>query len=254
MADPRVALAKDRFKGKKVVVVASGKGGVGKSVVAAGLARALSARRAVGLLDLDVHGPSIPRIFNVVGMHEVDRNGIKPFKLGSLEIVSLACLVGDKPLLVPGVHKEGVASSLLAYSNFSSDLVVVDLPPGLSDELLVLSRAFNYVAVPVTTPSKLSTEVVRSLMKYLRRLGVPTPLLISNMSYVRCCGKVERLYGGSENLAKLAGEFGIDKIVELPYDFELERYLSEGKFLEYRGELMDKLSEAAKVLEAVQPP
>jgi len=252
MDDPRIPLARSRFRGKKVIVVASGKGGVGKSVVAAGLARVLSERKPVGLLDLDLHGPSIPRIFNIKELHEVDRNGIKPFKLGNLEIVSLACIVGDVPLLIPGVHKEGISLSLLAYSNFNSDLVVVDTPPGLSDELLVLSRVFKYVAVPVTIPSRLSSEVVRSLIKYLRKLGAPIPLLISNMSYVRCCGEIRRMYYGSNELVKLVNDFGIPHLIELPHDFELERAISEGKFAEYRGEFLDKLREAVEVLERAQ--
>jgi Mrp family chromosome partitioning ATPase len=225
-ARPLRELARSRLAGRKVIAVMSTKGGVGKSVVASLIALSLPSSTVI---DLDLHGMAIPKLFGLDGkMHEVGKDGIEPFKVNNVELVSLSGVVGNKYVILPGRNAASVMEELIAYSKIGSKYVVVDMPPGLGDEVLVLEEVADFVPVVVTTPSKVSQKVVDYVVGYLRDRG-KRPYLVVNMAYVRCGDQVLRLWGEAE------GD------LELPIDPSLESYV--GKIQDYEGELRDKVGE-----------
>ena len=225
--EPLRELAKDKLKGKKVVAVMSAKGGVGKSVISALLS--LSLPSTVTLIDLDIHTMAIAKLFGVENKElEVDKEGIQPIKIKNVGLISLAGIVRDRYVLLPGKNQSNVMKELVAYSAIKSDYVVFDLPPGLGDEILVLEELTDFKPVVVTTPSKVSLKVVNYLLDYLKERG-KKPTVIVNMSYFNC---------GNEKV-KPFGDYQGD--INLPIDPTLEDYI--GRIQEYEGEVKKVLRE-----------
>ncbi|MCI2415745.1 MAG: P-loop NTPase [Candidatus Aramenus sp.] len=235
--EPLRQLAKEKLRGKKAIAVMSAKGGVGKSLVSALLA--LSLRGAV-LVDLDVHTMATTKLFGLEDkLHEVTKNGIEPFKLGELGVVSLGGIVKDKYVVLPGGNAGEVMESLVAYANLGdANYVVFDLPPGLGDEVLTLERLTDFFPVVVTTPSAVSVKVVEYVMRYLNERE-KRPLLVVNMAYMDCGDdKVARPFGDLKNAEDLAKRYNAP-VVELPIDPSLESYI--GKVHEYDGVVKGKV-------------
>ena len=225
--EPLRELAKDKLKGKKVIAVMSAKGGVGKSVISALLS--LSLPSSVTLIDLDIHTMAIAKLFGVENKElEVNKEGIQPINIKSVGLISLAGIVKDKYVLLPGRNQSNVMKELVAYSAIKSEYVVFDLPPGLGDEILVLEELTDFKPVVVTTPSKVSVKVVNYLLDYLKERG-KKPTAIVNMSYFNC---------GNERVRPF-GDFQGD--INLPIDPSLEDYI--GRIQEYEGEVKNVLRE-----------
>jgi len=232
--DPRIQLAEKKLSRiRHVLLVAGGKGGVGKSTVAASLA--LSIARLgykTGLLDADIHGPSIPKIVKVDFPAKSSVNGIEPAKLENLKIMSTAFFIDeDKPIPVRGESKEKLVLDLFAETDWSElDFLVVDLPPGMGDETLAVLKIFEKhgKAILVTTPSLLSVYVVEKLVKMLMREKVPILGIVKNMAYIPYKGEKIKLYK-KDVVEKLALKYGIDVLGELPLDFDVEEKIFEGK-------------------------
>ncbi len=208
----------------KVIAVTSGKGGVGKSTVAANLAVALARlNKRVGLMDGDIYGPSIPKIFGIeeYELKVVNRKIIPVVRFG-VKVLSIGLLVDESQPIVwrgPMVHK--------AYQQFLSDVewgnldyLILDLPPGTGDAQLSAVQLFPVKGgIAVTTPQDVSLADVRRAIGMLRKVDVPVLGLVENMSYLICphCG--EKIYvfgrGGGE---KLAREMGVDLLAQIPLD------------------------------------
>ncbi|WP_029366510.1 P-loop NTPase [Saccharolobus islandicus] len=219
--EPLLELAKGKLKGKKVIAVMSSKGGVGKSVVSALLS--LSLVPSATLIDLDIHSMGIAKLFSVENRSlEVSKEGIVPIKIGNVNLISLAGIVRDRYVILPGRNQSNVMKELIAYSIINSDYVVFDLPPGLGDEVLVLEELTDFKPVTVTTPSKIAIKVVKNLIEYLNERGKKS-LIVVNMSYFNCHGKREYPFGYK------------DGDVNLPIDPNLEEYI--GKIHEYNGDV-----------------
>ncbi|RLE81021.1 MAG: ATP-binding protein [Thermoprotei archaeon] len=231
--DPRYEMAKLKLgKVKKAILVASGKGGVGKSLIATSLALILKEKGfKVGLLDLDIHGPSTNLILRVRKKPTGDRKGLKPINANGLEYMSLTLLVGEKPLAFRGETKEKLVLSIFAETSWDLlDFLVVDLPPGTGDEVVVTLRLLREkaLAVVVTIPSILSLNVVRRLLRLLTDEKILIRCLVENMSYLRYGNSVIELFGRSEAYT-LAEEFGIKDVLKLPLNPELEELLRRGE-------------------------
>jgi len=225
--EPLRELAKDKLKGKKVVAVMSAKGGVGKSVISALLS--LSLPSSVTLIDLDIHTMAIAKLFGVESKElEVNKEGLQPVNIKNVGLISLAGIVRDKYVLLPGRNQSNVMKELIAYSAIKSEYVVFDLPPGLGDEILVLEELTDFKPVVVTTPSKVSVKVVNYLLDYLKEKGKKSTVIV-NMSYFNC---------GNEKVRPF-GDFQGD--VNLPIDPSLEDYI--GRIQEYGGEVKNVLRE-----------
>lgn len=237
--NPLLELARRRLAGRNVIAVMSGKGGVGKSVVAALLALALP---DAALVDLDLSGMSIPRLLGVGGRHQVDRDGIRPLAVGDLRVFSLAGVVGEHYVVLPGPSQAGVAESLLAFADLGDARnVVVDMPPGMGEELLTLSRAARFKPVVVTTPSSASLAVVLRLLQYLGDMGLKPRAAVINMARL---GELTPF--GDPQPARKAVEPHADLVAEVPLDPRLEGYV--GRLAEYRGPVYRALEDLARRL------
>ncbi len=215
---------------KTVFVVMSGKGGVGKSTVAANLAVGLAAKGAkVGLLDIDIHGPNIPKMLGLEDqVVRGSEQGMLPVKLGdNLSVISMALMpgLGDSAVIWRGPLKMGVIRQFLSEVAWGSlDYLVVDLPPGTGDEPLTISQllAGRAQAVIVTTPQDVSLQDVRKSINFVQQLAMPVAGIIENMSGFACphCGEEVELFkaGGGEGLA---GEADLPFLGRLPFELEV---------------------------------
>jgi len=190
---------------RSVIVVLSGKGGVGKSTVAVNVAAGMAARgRRVGLLDADLHGPSVPGLLGVKGQNaHGDDSALEPVLAcnGRVKVMSVGFLLRgqDDSVIWRGPLKHAVISQFLGNTVWGDlDLLVVDSPPGTGDEpLSVVQIAKPAGAVVVTTPQEVATSDVRRSIDFCRRLNLPVIGVIENMSGFVCphCGRATPIFG-----------------------------------------------------------
>ena len=219
----RIQAAMGRIKRK--ILVLSGKGGVGKSTVAANLAYALAATGAeTGLLDVDIHGPSAPKMLNLDGMKLAsDGERISPVEIGNLKVVSLAFLLQnpDDAIIWRGPVKLGVIRQFFSDVNWGNlDYLVVDTPPGTGDEPLTVCQLLRDAgAIIVTTPQEVSAADVRKSISFCRQLKINILGIVENMSGFICphCGKVTEIFAGSAG-KKLAEQYNIPFLGKIPID------------------------------------
>jgi Mrp family chromosome partitioning ATPase len=212
----RQALAERMCRIRRKIVVLSGKGGVGKSTVAVNLAVALSLSGSkVGLLDVDIHGPSVPQMLRLDGARIQGENGsMLPVEVGSLKVMSLGFLLSasDEAVIWRGPMKMGVIKQFLKDVAWGDlDYLVVDCPPGTGDEPLSVAQLMGTVdgAVIVTTPQEVSLLAVRKSVTFCRQLRLPVLGVVENMSGFACpkCGEVVDIFkaGGGEEMAQAMG-------------------------------------------------
>lgn len=230
--DPTVMAEQQRLEGnlariKHRLVVMSGKGGVGKSTVAANLAAGLAlAGKKVGLLDVDVHGPSIPRLLCLDQSRvTVDGDNIHPVIWhDTMKVMSLGFFLDDgkQAVVWRGPVKIGFIRQLLADVVWGDlDYLVVDCPPGTGDEPLSVLQMLSpgAHAVVVTTPQAVAVDDVRRSLGFCQELEVPVLGVVENMSGIVCskCGNVESLFGkgGGQKLAK---EMNVPFLAAVPLD------------------------------------
>jgi ATP-binding protein involved in chromosome partitioning len=199
------------------LVVLSGKGGVGKSTVAANLATALArAGKRVGLLDVDVHGPSIPRLMGLEGQQALGKDEIlQPVRSAQgVKVMSIGFLLpgGDTAVVWRGPRKYHLIRQFLQQVDWGElDFLVIDAPPGTGDEPLAVAELVRprVSAVLVTTPQDLAVADVRRSVKFCNEVHLPVMGILENMSGLVCpaCGHRIELFksGGGEKLAKDAG-------------------------------------------------
>jgi len=211
---------------KHKIVVMSGKGGVGKSTVAAGLACALARGSKVGILDADVTGPDIPLVMGVDDkVPKGSEEAIQPVEgpLG-IKIISMAQLLPDKDAAViwRGPMKIQVLRQIITFVDWGDlDYLVIDLPPGTSDEPLSISQEIPDIdgAVIVTTPQELSLLDVRKSINFAKAVKMRILGVVENMSGYTCpeCGHKEPLFktGGGK---KMAEQLGIPFLGSIPID------------------------------------
>jgi Mrp family chromosome partitioning ATPase/DUF971 family protein len=203
-----------------VIAVSSCKGGVGKSTVAALLARALQREGlAVGLLDADIHGPSIPTLFNthhpnVACVGET----FLPVVVDGLATMSLGYFMGEKPAVMRGPMVSNYVMQLLSNTDWGTlDYLLIDLPPGTGDIQLTLTQRVSFDgAIIVTTPQALSlVDVARGILMF-ERLEVPVLGVVENMAFFACdgCGKKHHPFGDSSGT--LHDRFGLETLARLP--------------------------------------
>ena len=195
---PASAILKDT---KAVIAVASGKGGVGKSTVAVNLAVALAAMgKRVGLIDADVHGPSLPRMLGVNRKPEGRDGMMQPIQAFGLSCMSIGFLVPeDQALIWRGPMVMGALTQMLGQVEWGAlDVMVIDLPPGTGDAQLTLSQKVTLKgAVIVSTPQDIALIDARRGVAMFNKVNVPILGLIENMSYFECphCGGRTDIFG-----------------------------------------------------------
>ena len=246
---------------KHKIVVMSGKGGVGKSTVAAQLAVGLAfAGYSVGLLDVDLHGPSIPRMLGIQGHAEVmeDEQLIKPAIIDEgLKVISVELLIPDKDASViwRGPMKIGVIRQLMGDVTWGAlDFLIIDAPPGTGDEpLTVAQNVEGAKVVLVTTPQEIALADLRKSMDFCRRLEMPVLGLVENMAGLVCphCGGQVEFLGKGGGLAT-AGKFGVKFLGSMPWDTRLMAAADTGRLVEFLRRDQDDAAPWKRMVEEVR--
>ena len=185
MADPRIGIIEERLKGvNSIIAVSSGKGGVGKSLIASLLAVILARKGyKVGLFDLDFTSPSTHVILGVEGLQPKEEKGIIPPQVHGLKFMSIVYYSGDYASPLRGADISNALIELLAITRWNTlDFLIIDMPPGISDatlDIIRLIKRINFLIV--TTPSQLAFETVRKLINLLSELKIPIVGVIENM-------------------------------------------------------------------------
>ncbi len=185
ITDPRLDIITRRLENvEKIIAVSSGKGGVGKSVVASALALRLKEKgHSVGLLDLDFTSPSSHVILGVEGLYPEEEYGIIPPMAHGLRYMSITFYSQDKPAPLRGADTSDAIIELLAITLWGNlDYLIVDMPPGIGDATLDMIRLVERIRfLVVCTPSKVAYETVRKQVRLLHDLNIPTTGIIENM-------------------------------------------------------------------------
>ena len=220
---------------EKIIAVASGKGGVGKSTTAATLAFLLSSmNRKVGVLDADVYGPSMTHIFKAakIGTGSLDKTKVEPKLFANIKVISAGMFAPkEKAQILRGPMAGNLVKQF--YSEVSwGDLhyLILDLPPGTGDIQLTLAQNLPITtSVIVTTPEEIATNDVEKAIQMFHILNIPIAGIVETMSYFTCdsCDKRHSLYPGNGG-TRLSEKFGIPLLAQIPFDPQLNRDLDQG--------------------------
>ena len=232
--DPRLEAIRRQFSEVDyVLLVGSGKGGVGKSVTAATVALLLSNKGyAVGLLDLDLHGSVVPVIFDIEDHEpEESREGLLPPVVLGVKVMSLGLFAKNRPVPIHGRNKRDAITELLAITKWDElDFLIVDLPPGTGDEVLVSSTLIpvEKEVLVVMTPSALARTVVSRAIILFRDLHVRIMGLVENMAYMKV-GERTIYPLGKPMGEELARNLNVQYLGMLPLDPLLSAMIEERK-------------------------
>lgn len=231
------AIKKNLKDVKNIVMVISGKGGVGKSTVASNLALVLAGMgKKIGLLDIDIHGPNLPKMLGVEKerMQSPAENRIEPVRISdNLKLVSMAFLLPeeDQAVIWRGPLKMKIIQQFLSDIQWGKlDWLVVDAPPGTGDEPLSMAQLVPASsAIIVTTPQEISILDVKKSIDFARKINLRVLGIIENMSGFKCphCGKEILLFkeGGGKKLAK---NMEIPFLGSIPLDPEIVKSADKG--------------------------
>lgn len=215
MVDPRTSIINKRLaRIGKVIAVSSGKGGVGKSLVAATLALTLVQKDCkVGLFDIDFTSPSTHLILGAKELQPKEEKGLVPPKVHGLAYMSLVYYSGDNATPLRGADTSNALIELLAVTQWGKmDFLIIDMPPGIGDAVLDLIRLVSRIRfLIVTTSSKLAFETVKKQAKLLQDLKVPIVGIVENMKM-----------NNSRNIEEQTKKLGLKFLAEIPYDPEIE--------------------------------
>jgi len=232
------ALSRRMHRIKHKILVLSGKGGVGKSTVAVNMAVSLSlAGKKVGLLDIDIHGPSIPKLLHLEGCPVVGTEGsLSPVTYNhNLMVMSIGFMLHgqDDAVIWRGPLKYKLIKKFLMDVEWGNlDYLIVDSPPGTGDEPLSVAQfmAKEADAVIVTTPQEIALADVRKGIDFCRKLSLPILGVVENMSSFACpkCGEISDIFksGGGE---KMARNMGIPFLGKVPLDPKIVQACDAGE-------------------------
>lgn len=238
---------------KKVIGVVSGKGGVGKSMVTASLARLMRQQGySVGILDADITGPSIPKMY---GIHEHavgNDDGLFPcIAQDETRIMSINLLLEteDTPVIWRGPIIAGVVKQFWEEVLWGDlDYLFVDMPPGTGDVPLTVFQSLPLDGVViVTSPQDLVQMIVKKAFYMARQMNIPVLGIVENYSYLQCpdCGKKISVFGES-HIDEIAAEMGVEVLGKMPIDPQLAEMVEAEKFYEVEN---DYLKDAVEALE-----
>jgi ATP-binding protein involved in chromosome partitioning len=220
---------------RAIVAVASGKGGVGKSTVAANLALALKANGlSVGVLDADIYGPSMPRMLGISGRpRSADGRILQPMENYGVKCMSIGFLVPeDTPMIWRGPMVMSALQQMLRDVAWGElDIMIVDMPPGTGDAQLTMAQQVALAgAVIVSTPQDIALIDARRGLSMFNKVNVPVLGIIENMSYFLCphCGERSDIFGHG-GARREAARLGTDFLGEVPLDVAIRETSDEGK-------------------------
>lgn len=236
---------------KKVIGVVSGKGGVGKSMVTASLARLMRQQGySVGILDADITGPSIPKMY---GIHEHavgNDDGLFPcIAQDETRIMSINLLLEteDTPVIWRGPIIAGVVKQFWEEVLWGDlDYLFVDMPPGTGDVPLTVFQSLPLDGVViVTSPQDLVQMIVKKAFYMARQMNIPVLGIVENYSYLQCpdCGKKISVFGES-HIDEIAAEMGVEVLGKMPIDPQLAEMVEAEKFYEVENDYLKDAVEA----------
>ena len=244
-----------RSRIKKVIGVVSGKGGVGKSMTSAMLA--VSMRRLgfkAGVLDADITGPSIPRLFGVKGPATGDGESINPVSSRTgVEIMSINLLLDDPeaPVVWRGPVIAGAVKQFWQEVVWDVDFLFVDMPPGTGDVPLTVFQTLPVDGIViVSSPQELVGMIVGKAVQMAQMMHVPILGLVENMSYAVCpdCGKHINVFGDS-HVDEIADKYKLPVLAKMPIDPELAKEADAGMIEVFAGDYLDNAAQTvAKLL------
>jgi Mrp family chromosome partitioning ATPase len=222
---------------KNVIGVVSGKGGVGKSFVTSMLAVLLSRKGyKVGILDADITGPSIPKMFGITKKAKGNELGILPeYTHNNIEVMSVNLLLAqeDAPVIWRGPILANTVKQFWTEVVWGElDYLFIDMPPGTGDVPLTVFQSIPLDGIViVTSPQDLVSMIVKKAYNMARTMNIPVLGLVENMSYVKCpdCGKEISLFGKSK-LEEISKEFDVDILGRIPIDPKIAQLADEGEF------------------------
>ena len=245
----------ERSKVRKVIAVVSGKGGVGKSMTSAMLA--VSMRRLgfkAGVLDADITGPSIPRLFGVKGPATGDGESINPVSSRTgVEIMSINLLLDDPeaPVVWRGPVIAGAVKQFWQEVVWDVDFLFVDMPPGTGDVPLTVFQTLPVDGIViVSSPQELVGMIVGKAVQMAQMMHVPILGLVENMSYAVCpdCGKHINVFGDS-HVDEIADKYKLPVLAKMPIDPELAKEADAGMIEMFAGDYLDNAAQTvAKLL------
>lgn len=236
---------------KKAIAVVSGKGGVGKSLTTSLLASfAHKQGKSVGIMDADITGPSVPRMFGVSERATGSETGINTVLTPSgMQMMSMNLLLDSEttPVLWRGAIISGTVLQFwtdVIWKNV--DLLFIDMPPGTGDVPLTVFQSIPLAGVViVTTPQDLVKMVVEKAVNMANMMNVPVLGLVENMSYLNCpdCGRRIEIFGQSK-AAAIAEEYGIPAVSRMPLDARIAEYADAGRIEDYETDALKAVYEA----------
>lgn len=234
---------------RNIIAVMSGKGGVGKSTVTALWASSLAKKGyQTGILDADITGPSIPKMFGVKAQAKMAEGYLVPPEAHGIKMMSVNFLLNEEsapviwrsPIIIKAVKDFWVKC---AWGDL--DYLLIDLPPGTGDVPITVMQSIPLKGiVVVTSPHDVTVMIVKKAINMAQKVGIPILALIENMSYFRCpcCGQETAVFGKSK-VEEIAKESGIPVTAVLPIDGELADLEAKGKIYNYTlaKDLFDKI-------------
>ncbi len=227
---------------KKVIAIVNGKGGVGKSMTCALLASACQdSGKVTAIMDADITGPSIPRMFGATDRARGSENGILPVVTeGGIQLMSMNLLLENEaePVVWRGSLISGTVMQFWTDVIWTGvDCMFIDMPPGTGDVPLAVlhSIPLDGIAI-VTTPQELVGMIVQKAVNMAQMMNVPILGIVENMSYIPCpdCGRKISVFGES-NVDALAMEYGIPAVAKLPIDRELTKAADTGNIENFKN-------------------
>lgn len=240
---------------KKVIGVVSGKGGVGKSFVAAMLSVLMNRKGyATGILDADITGPSIPKMLGITRKVQGCELGLMPECTDhDIRVMSINLLLDEDeaPVIWRGPLLAGAVKQFWTDVIWGKlDFLFIDMPPGTGDVPLTVFQSIPLDGVIiVTSPQELVSMIVKKAYNMAKQMNIPVLGVVENMSYMKCpdCGKEIKLFGES-NLKQTAKDLGIDILGRVPVDPAMAQLADKGEFEQFGN---DYLSEAAREIETM---
>lgn len=240
---------------KKVIGIVSGKGGVGKSMTSALMAVEMRRRGYnVGLLDADITGPSIPKLFGIHGRAMADENGIWPTKSRTgIDVMSVNLLLDNEedPVVWRGPVIAGAVQQFWKDVIWHDiDFMFVDMPPGTGDVPLTVFQSLPVDGIlVVTSPQELVSMIVGKAVKMAQMMNVPILGIVENMSYLECpdCGKQISLFGES-HVDEIAQKYGMPVLAKMPIDPALASAADGGVIEAYEKEHLAKAADSVAAL------
>ncbi len=236
---------------KKIIAVASGKGGVGKSTTSVNLAHALTkAGKRVGLLDADIYGPSLPRMMHLEGKPEVVEGRIIPIGAYGIACMSIGLLVGEESAIIwRGPQATKALAQMLRDVNWGTadtplDVLLIDMPPGTGDiHLSLVQQVPVNGAIIVTTPQEVALADARKSADMFKKVNVPILGIIENMSGFAepSTGKIHAIFGEGGG-KKLAESSGSQLLGQVPIDITLREASDNGIRYEDRAKIYESIA------------